>query len=144
MNYYLERLNSELTSILEFWKQNMISNDNASIIPEYNTKKNTNGDLTSGSMYLSRIIYGVSAACRFQKDTKYKVLADIAFKNLYEQFKNPAGGFYWAKTQNNKVVHDCNNINMAQAFVLYGLSEYYLLTKNPVIESELKKQYQFI
>lgn len=144
MNYYLERLNSELTGILDFWKQNMISGDSVSILPEYNESKSIKSDITTGSMYLGRVIYGASAACRFKKDTKYKVLADIAFKNLYEQFRNPAGGFYWAKTQNNKVVHDSSNVNMAQAFVLYGLSEYFFLTKNPVVESELKKQYQFI
>jgi mannose/cellobiose epimerase-like protein (N-acyl-D-glucosamine 2-epimerase family) len=124
MHYYLERLQIELNSIMDFWNQIMLSKDKVSILPEFSEGKPLKNDSILGSMYLSRIIYGSSAACRFRKDIKYKNLADIAFKLLYEQFRNPAGGFYWAKTQSNKIVHDSNNINIAQAFVLYGLAEY--------------------
>ena len=144
MEYYAERLKTELKSILDFWQNNMISADKNKIYPEYSLTEGPNQNATVGSMYLSRIIYGSSAACNYLHTENYKTLADIAFKMLYEQFRNPAGGFYWAKTNSNEVVHDTGNVNMGQAFILYGLSEYAKLTKNPIIEAEINKLHLFI
>ena len=144
MDYYLERLENELKKIAIFWSQHLISNEDASIYPECSTNgtPDKSGDL--GSLYLSRLLYGSSAICNFLNTTDYKVLADLSFKVLYERFRNPAGGFYWAKNQQNEIIHDSDNINMAQAFVLYGLTEYAQLTHNPIVEAEIKKLLIFI
>jgi mannobiose 2-epimerase len=144
MDYYLERLQLELKKTLDFWNNNLIASDQAEIYFECDYFGVPDKNALMGSMYLSRIIYGASSACRFLGNNNYKSLADIAFKMLYEQFRNPAGGFYWAKTRSSELVHDSGNINMAQAFILYSLSEYSLLTRNPIVEAELKKQYQFL
>lgn len=144
MDYYLERLQNELKKILDFWLHNLISANKTGIYPELSISGKPNPSAELGSMYLSRVIYGSSAACRFFDDTKYKILADLAFKMLYEKFRNPAGGFYWSRDDNNKVLHDSSNANMAQAFVIYGLAEYAHLTKNPIVEGELRKQVLFL
>lgn len=144
MDYYLERLKSELKKTLDFWVQHLISTEQAELFFECDHNGVPNKNALMGSMFLSRVIYGASTACRFLGNNEYKNLADIAFKMLYEQFRNPAGGFYWAKTRSNEIVHDSENINMGQAFILYGLSEYSLLTNNPIIEAEIRKQHQFI
>ncbi len=144
MDYYIERLQLELKKTMKFWNTKLLSTQQPKIFFECNYDGAPNEDALMGSMFLSRVIYGASSACRFFGNTEYKQLADIAFKMLYEQFRNPAGGFYWAKTKSNEIVHDSGNVNMAQAFILYSFSEYSLLTKNPIVEAELKKQYQFL
>jgi mannobiose 2-epimerase len=143
MEYYIERLELELKKIMDFWMKHLISKENALIYPECSIDGKPNINSNLGSMYLGRIIYGSSAACRFLNTNNYKVLADLAFKMLYERFRNPAGGFYWARTVTNEVMHDSDNSNMAQAFILYGLAEYAQLTNNPIIEAEMKKLQQF-
>lgn len=144
MDYYIERLQLELIKTLDFWNNNMIASQQAEIYFECDYFGVPEKNALMGSMYLNRVIYGASSACRFLGTNKYKTLADIGFKMLYEQFRNPAGGFYWAKTRSSELVHDSGNVNMAQAFVLFSLSEYLLLTKNPIVEAELKKHYHFI
>lgn len=144
MDYYIERLKLELNKTLKFWNNKMLAPQQAEVFFECDNFGVPNKNALMGSMYLSRIIYGVSSACRFLGNNTYKHLADIAFKMLYEQFRNPSGGFYWAKTPSNELVHDSGNVNMTQAFVLYSLSEYSILTGNPIVEAELKKQYYFL
>ncbi len=144
MEYYTDRLKNELKKILDFWQNNMVPADRNYIYAEFNLDSGPNPDAPLGSMYLSRIIYGASAACNYLHTETYKTLADIAFKMLYEEFRNPAGGFYWAKSYRNEVIHDTGNTNMAQAFILYGLSEYAKLTNNPIVEAEIKKLNHFI
>jgi mannobiose 2-epimerase len=143
MEYYIERLELELKRIMDFWMLHLISNENSLIYPECSIEGKPNSQSNLGSMYLSRVIYGSSAACSFLNTNKYKVLADLAFKMLYERFRNPAGGFYWARNPGNEIIHDSDNSNMGQAFVLYGLAEYARLTNNPIVESEMKKLQQF-
>jgi mannobiose 2-epimerase len=144
MEYYIERLEQELKKIMDFWINNLIAKENASIYPECAINGFPDKSKDLGSLYLSRIMFGASAACRFLNTNEYKVLADLAFKILYERFRNPAGGFYWARTSKNEILHDSDNSNMAQAFILYGLAEYAQFTRNPVVESEMKKLQQFI
>jgi cellobiose epimerase len=144
MDYYLERLERELRRILGFWTQYLVSKDGSTLYPECSIDGIPNKTADMGSLYLSRVIYGASASCRFLNTSEYKPMADLAFKILYESFRNPAGGFYWARNSKNEILHDSDNSNMAQAFVLYGLAEYTLLTKNPIVEAEMKKLQQFI
>ncbi|MBN1186748.1 MAG: AGE family epimerase/isomerase [Bacteroidales bacterium] len=144
MDYYLERIKTELTRIMNFWMNHLISETQSSVYPEIDINNSPNTKADMGCLFLGRVMYGASAACRFLNTNEYKILADLAFKTLYEQFKNPAGGFYWSKNMHGEVIHDSDNVNMGQATVLYGLAEYAHLTKNPVVEAELKKLSQFI
>ncbi len=144
MDYYVERLETELKNILDFWMENLVSENYDGIYHECSADGTVNPQANISSLFLGRVIYGASAACRFLNTTDYKALADKAFKQLYENLKNPVGGFYWSKTPDGQIVHNSKHINMAQAFVLYGLAEYTMLTDNPIVKSELDKQKSFI
>jgi mannobiose 2-epimerase len=143
MQHTIEKLNSELDSVLTFWLNNSIS-DKVDIIGEMSINNIPNPAAVKGSMFLARIIYGASAACRHLKTDKYNVLADLAFKILTQDFKNPKGGYVWAKNCENSPIHDSENTNMAQAFILYGLAEYVLLTDDSAAINEMEKQLAFI
>lgn len=129
---------------MDFWLHYMLWKDNATLYPAVSINNMPDREASMGSLFLSRVMYGASAACRALNTQSYKILADMAFKTLYEKFRNPAGGFYWARSSNNQLIHDIENTNMAQAFVLYGLSEYVQLTGNPIVEGEMKKLQLFI
>lgn len=143
MDYYLERLESELKRILNFWTKHLVSEEKSIIYPECFNDGSTNPDADLGSLYLGRIIYGASAASRFLNTNEYKFLADIAFKQLYENLKNEKGGYYWAVDKAGNPVHN-EHVNMALANVFYGLCEYALLTNSPVVNAEIKKLYSFL
>jgi len=114
----ISELKVEFSKYLEFWMRNMLSEDKDVIIPEISQHTVPNIQAEIGSMYLSRIIYGASRACHTLNTNTYKELADTAF-NMLADLKNPSGGYYWARKYNMEWQHDADNINMAQAFVLW-------------------------
>jgi|GEM_PF-1911105 len=144
MDYYIERHKRELKRVLEFWEDNIIVDRKPGIYGECSVKGKIDTNAETGSMYLGRIIFGASAACRFLDTEKYRYIADKAYNLLHEGFCNPAGGYYWGKSANGDIIHDSSVVNMAQANILYGLSEYALLTNDPVVVSEIIKLRLFI
>jgi len=136
-------IKQELIDYLDFWMDQMIFGSPEKVFPEISIDNVPNKSGLMGSMYLSRILYGASKACETLKTKKYKELADVAFNGLAD-FKNPRGGYYWARKYNMEWVHDPENINMAQAFVLYGLVEYARINPSPSLDQLIDDQVKFI
>jgi len=141
-DFNIEKFDKELDKVLTFWLNNAISNDR--IIAEISIDNIPNPLADLGSMYLGRIIYGASAACKSLKTEKYRILADLSFDILITEFKNPDGGYFWAKNSSNNFLHDADNINMAQAFILYGLVEYTHINKSQILLDEIDNHSNFI
>lgn len=125
MIYYLDRLKNELKGILDFWLNHAIDHENKSIHPEISKYGKANPNAPLGSIYLSRVIYGALAGSQFLDDNKYAVLAEIAYLKLTKDFISPSGGYLWGISEKGQTMTDPYNMPMAQAFVLFGLSEYY-------------------
>lgn len=139
----MDQLKKEFERYLEFWIQNMLSENQEDIFPEMSQDMVPNKLADMGSMYLGRIMYGASRACYSLNDKSYKALADKAFDMLSE-LKNPSGGYYWARKYNMEWKHDADNVNMAQAFVLYGLAEYSKINSTPDVLKLVEEQMSFI
>lgn len=142
MTYYIERLNHELHSILHFW-QNYVFQKGI-IACEVNSDGTKNETAPTGSIYISRITYGASAACLHLHDNSFRSLADIAYLTLTNKLKNPEGGYYWGFTNDGTLIHDENNISLAQAFALYGITQYAAFTGNNQALKEADDHYFFI
>lgn len=142
MDYYIERLKDELKNILKFWQENAIKNDR--FATQVSIEGNANFSKPLGTLYVSRILYGASAATLNLKLDTYKPMADLAYRVLRNQLTNPNGGYYWAVDENAAVVHDPINVSLSQAFVIYGLGEYYALTADPDVKKEMFRQIDFI
>lgn len=138
-----DQLKTEFKSYMAFWSQHMLSQNQKMIFPEMSQEGVPNKLADMGSMYLSRIIYGASRAFQTLNDNSYKVLADTAF-DLLSDFKNPSGGYFWARKYNMEWNHDAENVNMAQAFVLYGLAEYSKINSSAAVSESLGAQLSFI
>lgn len=144
MKIYFEILDKELKSILKFWTRNVIDIQTKVIYGECDINGRANPDSPLGSMYLARIMYGMSAACRHYKSSEYKPYADLAYTKLVQEYKNPNGGYFWSIDSSGNREFDTENVCMAQAFILYGLTEYALLSDSPEIEQEINSHLEFI
>jgi mannobiose 2-epimerase len=142
MDYYIERLNHELRHIIEFWQNYAIKNNR--IAPKVSITGNISFDAPLGTIYLSRLLYGSSAACMHLKDISSRNIADLAYQTLRNQLSNPSGGYYWAVDKNGRIIHDDLHCSMAQAFIVNGLSQYYALTGDEDIKKEIYNQIDFI
>jgi mannobiose 2-epimerase len=142
MNFYIDRLNNELRNILNFWYKHVFHDQY--IASEVYSGGTINKSAPTGSLFLSKILYGVSAASRHLNENQYIPLADKAYIDLTTTFKNPKGGFYWAINNSGKIIHDELNVSYAQIFIAYGLIEYYALTANEQIKELLTEQISFI
>lgn len=136
------RFRKEFESYLQFWNRYMFKKDGNAIYPEISTDNIPNERADMGAMYLSRVIYGASRGCLQLKTEQFKPLALVAFKMLAE-FKNPLGGYFWARKYNMEWIHDPENVNMAQAFILYGFADYALMDDSSEGGQLMDKQLAF-
>ena len=138
-----EKLEEELKKNLSFWLNQILDKETKRIFPEISIEGIQNYSASLGVMYLSRILFGASSAYQLLKNLEYIELADSAYVQLLE-FSNPMGGYYWAKNTSNEIIHDAENTNMAQAFVLYGLLEYAKIKPSLALDEVIQKQVCFI
>lgn len=138
-----EQLNKELEYNLFFWLNHVVDKNTNHIFPEISIDGKPNIEADFGVMYLSRILYGASTAYELNKNESYLELADLAYAQLKE-FSNPIGGYNWAKTSSNVFIHDAENTNMAQAFVLYGLVAYAQIFPCETLDENIQTQFDFI
>jgi len=143
MKILQNKLNQELENNLSFWQNRVVNSETNHIFSEVSIDGIPNASATTGAMYLSRILYGSSMACKLLETNTYSVLADNSYDRLKE-FYNPKGGYYWSKDISNVLIHDADDTNMAQAFVLYGLVGYAQLKPSLEIDEVIENQFNFI
>jgi len=142
MNYYTERLNNELKRIINFWVNYAICDNK--LVPEIDNEGRPNFKAPLGTVYVSRILYGCSAAIKHTGDESGRPLAQLAFETLISKLRNPKGGYLWGLNASGTIFHDEINVSFAQPFVLYGLGEYYALTKDEQVAHYIAEQVNFI
>jgi len=143
MHILKNKLHQELKSNLSFWQHKVVNSKTNHIFSEVSTYGIPNTKTPTGVMFLSRILYGASTACNVLKTNEYKSLADTSYNKL-KQFANPKGGYYWSRDVSNTLIHDADNTNMAQAFVLYGLVAYAELKPTLELDELIEKQFNFL
>lgn len=120
---------NELNAILAFWSQETIDEKNGGFIGEidYNNHKNYEAD--KGSVLYARILWSFSAAYALNQEASYKILAKRAFEAIQHHFyDNEFGGIFWSITHDGKP-KDTKNQIYALAFTIYGLAEYYKISR---------------
>ncbi|WP_026728051.1 AGE family epimerase/isomerase [Flavobacterium denitrificans] len=123
-------LETELDSILEYWSKNTVDNQNDGFIGQidFNEHEITNSE--KGSVLNARILWTFSASYKITKNESHKKLAERAFEFLSEHFYDKQfEGLFWS-INSDKTPKDTKNQIYALAFAIYGLSEYYAISKN--------------
>jgi mannobiose 2-epimerase len=122
---------SELyNDILPFWRNHTVDEQNGGFYGEISHSMQIVKDSPKGLILHARILWTFSAAWQLTKNETDKKLAERAYNYLCSNFfDNEFGGFFWSVTSDGKPLDTKKQI-YAQAFTIYGLSEYYKITKD--------------
>ncbi len=121
---------SELLSILDYWSNNTVDEKNGGFIGtiDYNDIKDYTAE--KGSVLNARILWAFSASYPITKNPKHLALAERAYTYIVKNFYDTEhGGIFWS-VNHDGTPKDTKNQIYALAFVIYGLSEFYAISKN--------------
>lgn len=120
---------AELNSILNYWSERTIDNENGGFVGQIDFNDDQIANAEKGSVLNARILWTFSASYQTTKNENHKNLAKRAFEYLAENFHDTQfGGLFWSINE-DKTPKDTKNQIYALAFAIYGLSEYYVISK---------------
>ena len=134
MSVQLKQLKSELSdeldSILKYWSKHTLDNENGGFVGQIDFNDHIIANAEKGSVLNARILWSFSASYKVTQNENHKKIAKRAFDFLVNHFYDPGfGGLFWSINV-NKTPKDTKNQIYALAFAIYGLSEYYAISKD--------------
>jgi len=132
----MQKLLTELTTelqdnILPFWMCTMVDKENGGFYGRMDGNNIIHPHANKGLILNSRLLWTFSAMYQFQPTSEYQEMAYRAFDYLKKYFLDAIyGGMYWQVDYAGKPVDRKKQI-YAQAFAIYGLSEYYKAFRIP-------------
>ncbi|MDA6068501.1 AGE family epimerase/isomerase [Flavobacterium sp. AC] len=123
-------LSAELDSILKYWSKHTLDNENGGFIGQIDFNDHIIANAEKGSVLNARILWSFSASYKVTENEGHKKIAKRAFEFLSNHFYDPEfGGLFWSINP-DKTPKDTKNQIYALAFAIYGLSEYYAISKD--------------
>lgn len=122
-------LTTELNNILGYWSEFTIDRENEGFIGQidYNNQKNYQAE--KGSVLNARILWAFSSGYQLTKNEEHKKIAKRAFEYIVNHFYDAEfGGIFWSLNHDG-TPKDTKNQIYALGFVIYGMSEYYAISK---------------
>lgn len=137
-------IGGELQRILQYWTTYAPDERYGGFNGKVNEQNEIAEKAVKGSVLNSRILWTFSAACRHQPNSAWFRQASSAFDYLRQYFIDPIhGGVYWS-VQYDGAPADTRKHIYAQAFAVYGLSEYYRVSRDEMALELAKEIYQII
>ncbi|MEZ0538264.1 AGE family epimerase/isomerase [Fibrella arboris] len=136
LRLWQRELSQELKDSLAYWQRYAPDPVNGGFYGTVGYDNVPRPNDAKGVVLNSRILWTFSAAARHtQHDDEYLPVAKRAFDYLNTYFRDPQyGGVYWMVDAQGKPTDDSKQL-YGQAFAVYGLSEYYRVTKHkPALE----------
>jgi mannobiose 2-epimerase len=129
---WLKALKSELTgNLLPFWIKHAVDPENGGFFGAVTNDLQVVNDVPRSAILCGRILWTYSAAHRILGGKENLAMARRAFDYLTGVFWDPEfGGLYFDVNAKGQPVFDRKH-HYAQAFGLYGLTEYYRATQEP-------------
>jgi cellobiose epimerase len=129
---FRRQLKEELTgNILPFWMTYTVDKVNGGFYGALTNDLEIHNEVPRSAILCARILWAFATAYRKLGDKEYLGMARRAYDYLTRVFLDPEyGGLYWTVDYMGKPVFDRKH-HYAQAFAIYGLSEYYRATKEP-------------
>jgi len=125
------RLRAELTdNILPFWMKHAPDRKTGGFYGAISNSLDVDNTASRSAILCARILWTFSAAYRHFSAPEYRQMADYAYEALTNQFwDKDFGGVYWSLNPDGTPLESRKH-HYAQAFAIYGLSEYFRATKN--------------
>lgn len=123
-------LKTELDSILEYWSKYSIDTENGGFIGQIDSNDQANNKAEKGSVLNARILWAFSSAYKLTKNEEHIKIAKRAFDYIVAHFyDNEFGGVFWSLNYDG-TPKDSKNQIYALAFVIYGMTEYYVISND--------------
>jgi mannobiose 2-epimerase len=129
---FRRQLKEELTgNILPFWMNTSLDKVNGGFYGALTNDLEIHNEVPRSAILCARILWTYATAYRKLGDREYLDMAGWAYNALRGTFIDQEyGGVYWTVDKDGKPVFDRKH-HYAQAFAIYGLSEYYRATERP-------------
>jgi len=125
---------NELTAdILPFWRSKTVDEKEGGFYGEITHTIHVVDEAPKGLILHARILWTFSAAYQYTKNPIDKTMAQRAYDFLSTHFYDAQfGGYFWSVSAQGKPFDTKKQI-YAQAFTIYGLSEYYKISKDEAV-----------
>ena len=118
------------TKIIPFWT-NLADYDNGGFFGHISSDHVIDREAPKGLVQQSRFLWSFSALANYYRSKEFRKLADHAFCFLIDRFHcDKTGGFSWLVDYKGVQI-DKRIATYGQAFAIYALSEYYMLSRRP-------------
>ena len=139
-----EELEAELEQIMLWWKNNMADKAMGGFYGRINGHGRLFPEANKGVILNTRILWAAAATARQTSEQTYANLAHQSYKYLLKNFKDDEnGGLFWMLDAEGQLVSSKKQI-YAQAFGIYALTEYYLLTQKTAALEEAQAIFNLI
>jgi mannobiose 2-epimerase len=130
LEQYKKELEIELQNILSWWQEMSIDDENGGFVGKIDHSNKIYSGSPKGSVLNSRILWAFSSTYNLTGSKKYLDIADRAFHYIAEHFIDQHfGGIYWTVDFRGEPLDTKKQI-YALAFGVYGLTEYYVASKD--------------
>lgn len=129
---FQQEIQSEvLDNILPFWINHTVDKDHGGFYGYINNDMEIDRKADKASVICARILWTFAKAYAMFHDPAYLSMAQRAYRFLRDAFEDKEnGGIFWSVDYTGKV-RDSKKQIYAQAFAIYGISEYYAITRDP-------------
>lgn len=139
-----KELEAELHSILDYWATEVYDEEMQLFIGRTDNKGRQIKQSPLGLVLYSRILWAFSAGFAATGQAVYKERAKRCYLLLKDYFYDREyGGFYWSVQVDGEPLSQRKQI-YGQAFVLYGLIEYYRISGHQQVLQEAWQQFDLI
>jgi mannobiose 2-epimerase len=123
-------LEKELEAILDYWMRHTPDDEQGGFYGQIDDKNIADPQAPKGVVLNSRILWTFSAAYAHNKDPQYLSFAQRAYEYLDAHFiDREYGGVFWSVDHAGALLDGRKQI-YGLAFCMYGLSEYYLISRD--------------
>ncbi len=135
---YKEELERELEAILSYWMDRTPDHERGGFYGRIDGNELVHPDAPRGIVLNSRILWAFSAAYRMTGKEPYLETAKRACDYILSHFIDEVyGGVFWSVDDTGAMLNDRKQI-YGLSFCIYGLSEYYRITKDrPVLDQAI-------
>ncbi|MCY2685532.1 AGE family epimerase/isomerase [Salinimicrobium sp. TH3] len=139
-------LSEELENILKYWKEFSVDKKNGGFIGQRDHYNKEIPNASKGIILNTRILWSFSAIANHKKEKEgeLRFLADRAYGYIKKAFRDDIfGGVFWEVDAKGNPANRRKQI-YAQAFAIYALSEYYILSGEEEVKEWAFKLFKLV